>query len=76
MFYCFHELYENFDDMDTMTKSVIFQPVFLRYFTYVFHFIERFVCVRVCVRASCVCVRVCILMCDFELCMHVFIVGQ
>ena len=34
------------------TKSVIFQPVFLRY-TYVFYFIERFVCVRVRV---CVCV--------------------
>ena len=24
----------------------------------------------------CLCVRVCILMCEFELCMHVFIVGQ
>ena len=50
------------------TKSEIFQPVFLRY-SYEFHFIERSVCV-------CVCVRVCILMGEFELCMHVFIVGQ
>ena len=69
MFYCFHELYESFDDMDTMHQICdISTGIFTVYICTSFYW-----ALRVCM---CVCVRVCILMCDFELCMHVFIVGQ
>ena len=69
MFYCFHELYESFDDMDTMHQICdISTGIFTIYI-----YISFYWALRVC---TCVCVRVCIFMCDFELCMHVFIVGQ
>ena len=71
MFYCFHELYESFGDMDTMHQICnISTGFYTLYICILFHWALR---VYVCV---CVRVRVCILMREFELCMHVFIVGQ
>ena len=69
MFYCFHELYESFGDMDAMHQICDISTGILT----VYICISFYWALRVC---TCVCVRVCILQCDFELCMHVFIVGQ
>ena len=70
MFYCFHELYESFGDMDTMHQICnISTGIF-----YVIHM--YFILLSASCMYVCVCVRVCILMREFELCMHVFIVGQ
>ena len=69
MFYCFHELYKSFGDNDTMHQICnISTSIFTLYICISFYW-----ALRVC---ACVCVRVCILMREFELCMHVFIVGQ
>ena len=78
MFYCFYELYESFDDMDTMHQICdISTGIFTVYICISFYCVLR-VCTCVCARfmCTCVCVRVCIVMCDFELRMHEFIVGQ
>ena len=67
MFYAFNELYESFGDMDTMHQICnISTHIFTLYICILFYWAPR----------VCTCVCVCILMREFELCMHVFIVGQ
>ena len=63
-FYQLHDLYNNFGDMNTVCQLCCFNRYLYVIHLCVFHFSE------------CVCVPVYILLCMYELCLYVFIVGQ
>ena len=65
-FYQFHVLYNNFGDMNTVCQLCCFIRYLYVIHLCVFHFSE----------CLCACVPVYILLCMYELCMYVFIVGQ